>query len=335
MTSETLFSSYQPIEQYIRLLQANHQCDTKAAIRIKAIDAFLMKQFAAYYPVKPTIVDVAAESTLGASTIFWLAHPAVEQVIVPYDDTTHSDWLSWLQGAKKLMTLDNDLLILPQGNTDLSSRWLAVKARLNPLSPPIFVLAVPEIWTGGVKSILEMLLTLVPEPLVFLFPIGAIGRSTLLDVALSTCSPSSPYQLTVMRDISFFFAGSQLGLIYKKDNHIIPDILSRMRQLYEGNLDLLTLLENSISWQVAHQSEKVAQIQHETVPLVPPPYPEPLLSGRLIQRGYRALVPSGLRQSLWDVSVSMTAGVRNNYHKIIPLKTRLVLRDIRILLIGR
>ena len=269
------------------------------------------------------------------STVFWLAHSGVQQVIVPYDEKTHLDWLSWLQSAKKSMALDNDLLILPQGDADLSSRWLDVESRLDPLSPPLFVVAVPEIWANGMKSILETLLTLVPEPLIFLFPIGAIGRSTLLDVALSTCLPSSPYQLTVMRDISFFFAGSQLGLIYKRDNHIVPDILRRMGQLYDGNFDLLTLLEKNIGWQVAHQSEKVAHIQHETVPLVPPPYPEPLLSGRLIQRGYRALVPSGVRQSLWHKSVSMTTGVRNNYHKIIPLKTRLVLRDIRILLLGR
>ncbi|MCB0208453.1 MAG: hypothetical protein KDJ52_03970 [Anaerolineae bacterium] len=335
MTSETLFSSYQPIDQYLRLLHADRHRVVRAAISIQAVDAFLMKQLAAYYPVKPTIIDLAAESTLGASPVFWLAHPAVQQVIVPYDDNTNPDWLAWLQDAKKSMALDNELLILPQAKADLSSRWRDVETHLNSLSPSIIVLAVPEIWTGGVKSILETLLTRVPEPLIFLFPIGAIGRSTLLDVALSICAPNSPYQLTAMRDISFFFANSQLGLIYKRDNHIIPDILSRMWQLYEGNFDLLSLLENNIGWQVANQSEKVAQIQQETVPLVPPPYPEPLLSGRLIQRGYRALVPSGLRKNLWDVSVSMTTGVRDNYHKVIPLKTRLVLRDIRILLLGR
>lgn len=336
MTTETLFSSYQPIEQYLKLIHTTHHHDVTAVTSIKALDAFLMKQLAAYYPVEPTIIDLAAEVTLGASTIFWLAHPGIRQVIVPSGNNANPDWVPWVQGAQKSMALNNNLLILPpQADLDRSGKWAAIESHLNPLSPPMFVLAVSDTWAVGVKAILEWLLTLVSEPVIFLFPIGPIGRSSLLEVALSVCSPDSPYQLTVMRDISFFFAASQLALICNRGNHFIPDILTRIRQLYQGNFDPLLLLEKSINWQIDNQSEKVAQLQQEIIPLIPPPYPEPLLTGRVIQRAYHALVPVGVRQHLWNLSVSMTAGLRNYYHKTVPLKTRLMLRDIRVLLLGR
>jgi hypothetical protein len=335
MTTETLFSSYQPIEQYLKLIHATHQGNVTAALDIKAIDAFLMKQMSAYYPVEPTIIDLAAEVTLGASTIFWLAHPGIQQVIAPHRDDANPDWVPWVQGAQKSMELNDNLVILPQAGLDPANGWAVIKSHLNPLSPPIFVLAISDTRAGGVKATIESLLTLVAEPVIFLAPIGAIGQSSLLEVALSVCSLDTPYQLTVMRDISFFFAASQLGLIYKRDNHFMPDMLNRIRQPYEGNFDLLSMLEQSIGWQVANQSEKVAQIQQDMPLIVPPPYPEPLLTGRLIQRGYRTLVPSGARQHIWDWSVSMTAGLRNYYYKTIPLKTRIALRDIRVLLIGR
>lgn len=53
MNIETLFSSYQVIDQHLRIMGLIN-INPKLEVRLAAVDGFLMKQLAMFYPVAPT-----------------------------------------------------------------------------------------------------------------------------------------------------------------------------------------------------------------------------------------------------------------------------------------
>src|SRR5690606_13800974 len=137
MRTETLYSSYQPIQQYRHLLTEMVGEWVQPVIELRAIDAFLMKQMVSSYPIKPTVIDVAAAATLGASTIFWAAHPGIQHLyIMPTGDPP--DWRPLVNGAMKTMALPGDEITYCDGN------WATLQEELNPLCPPMAMLGADD-----------------------------------------------------------------------------------------------------------------------------------------------------------------------------------------------
>ncbi len=137
MYIETLSSSYQPIEEYRQLLTQMLGEGVHAGIELKAIDAFLMKQMVSSYPIKPTVIDVAAAATLGSSTVFWAAHPGIQHLyIMPTGDP--DSWRPLVNGAMKTMELPGEEITYCDGN------WATLQEELNPLCPPMAMLGVDD-----------------------------------------------------------------------------------------------------------------------------------------------------------------------------------------------
>jgi len=58
---------------------------------------------------------------------------------------------------------------------------------------------------------------------------------------LEFCAHSKAHRLTVLRELGPFFASCQLALIYPAGNQDVPVVLERIRQLFDGNLSVVTL----------------------------------------------------------------------------------------------
>jgi hypothetical protein len=162
-----------------------------------------------------------------------------------------------------------------------------------------------------------------------------MATSRVFNAAWQICNFDTHYCLTPAREISPYFFQSQLGILYRREGSHIPYVLIRIRQLFEGNFDFLTLLGNNINAQVQQHSLKVRELEKELVdyPIHAPP--EPGLSGQIIRNTYRGLVPEKVRLAFKNMRQSIFDRFRGVYHQAVPMHTRLALRDFRVRLIGR
>jgi len=240
MYTETLSSSYQPIDQYRQLLSQMLGAGFHPDIELKAIDAFLMKQMVGSYPIKPTVIDVAAAATLGSSTIFWAAHPGIQHLyIMPTGDP--DSWQPLVNGAMKTMALSDEEITYCDGN------WATLQEDLNPLCPPMAMLGVDDDIAFTLPELLNTVLNLHPHIVVFLFPLGDTANSRVFNSAWQVCNFDSHFCLTPAREVSPYFFQSQMAILYRREGSHIPYVMARIRQLFEGNFDLLTLLESHIT----------------------------------------------------------------------------------------
>src|SRR5258706_3369238 len=111
MTSETIFSSYRRIEQYHHLIEQAQGARLYPPVALSPIDAFLMRLLVAYYPVRPQLIDLAADLTFGASAILWAdTHPSIHQVFVTQtnrENHTQFDWRAFFPDALEIMGLSS------------------------------------------------------------------------------------------------------------------------------------------------------------------------------------------------------------------------------------
>lgn len=328
MRTETLFSSYEPIHQYEQLLQQMLGEGVRPVIELKAIDAFLMKQMVSSYPIKPTVIDVAAAATLGSSTVFWAAHPGIQHLyIMPTGDP--DAWRPLVNGAMKTMALPDEEITFCDGN------WATLQKELNPLCPPMAMLGVDDDIAFNLPELLNTILNLHPHILVFLFPVGDIATSRVFNAAWQVCNFDSYFCLTPAREISPYFFHSQMTILYRREGSHIPYVMARIRQLFEGNFDFLTLLENLVDEKVATHSVKVRELEKILVdyPIHAPPEPGP--TGRFIRNSYEKIVPEKMRLTFRDARQGFFDLFRGAYHSAVPMRTRLAIRDFRVRLIGR
>ncbi len=328
MRTETLYSSYQPIQQYRHLLTQMVGEWVQPVIELRAIDAFLMKQMVSSYPIKPTVIDVAAAATLGASTIFWAAHPGIQHLyIMPTGDP--ADWRPLVNGAMKTMALPGDEITYCDGN------WATLQEELNPLCPPMAMLGADDDIVFNLPELLNTVLNLHPHILVFLFPVGDTATSRVFSAAWQVCNFDSNFCLTPAREISPYFFQSQMAILYRREGSHIPYVTARIRQLFEGNFDFLTFLESHVTEKVQQHSVKVRQMEAELVdyPIHAPP--EPGVSGRIIRNTYHKIIPLRARLAFKEARQSFFDLFRKTYHQAIPMRTRLAMRDFRVRLIGR
>lgn len=242
MDKETIFTAYRPVEAYWRAVQ-NTLGETPAPpIRLRPIDAYLMRQVAALYPAKPLIIDLAAAQTWGASTVLWAsAFPLIEGVIVPGDnDDSGAAWRGWLANAPSALNLPPDALTLSAAPFASPDGWPAVRAKIGPFTPVIFSLPMPDV--PEFAAVLDWALNLHPQPILLAFPAGQAGNSPALAAALNRIGPDSAYRFALAREYSPFFAESQLAAITRRENGHVSAIWRRVAQLYAGNFGFVTTI---------------------------------------------------------------------------------------------
>ncbi len=261
MNTETIFSSYKPIEQYLELLQTAR--GIVPSVLIRGIDAFLMRQIVLCYPSAPTVVDLAGAATVGASTVFWAWMAGSMQMAVgmqpAWDVNVVEGWPSLASDGSSAQNI-HPLPFIGSESLEMPGEWAITKAELsiNSLSPLFFTLAQTDGTPAEIQKRIECLLNLERNAVILLFPIGTTGESAALEAALNVCRIGSDYRLSLMREVSPFFATSQLAVISRRDNQHIPSILDRIRALYDGNFNYLALAEENIKLHL--QSAKIQSV---------------------------------------------------------------------------
>jgi len=259
----TITSCYQPVEGYLRFLQQAGA--PQAEVLLRPLDSFLLRQYVAYCSARPTVIDLAAEATLGASTVMWLSYADVTYTVTPLPRWQPSTF-KW---RSLLLELQNELTIVTSGLQD--SPVLDLKESSDSLhhqsySPRLYCLAQKVDAIPALSEVLNVLLRWHSQASVMFFPLGLIGESRLLEEALSFCMKHPSYRLTALRELSPFFASSQLGLIYPVQEEEVGKILQRLRQLYEGNFEFLSLVNHSTT--LARENARLLRQQEEAAPLL-------------------------------------------------------------------
>jgi hypothetical protein len=243
-TLATIFEAYRPVEQYLQHVEIDREY---LQASMTPLDAFLMRQVAAYYPKPPVVVDLAAGATHGASVVFWATQPHVLAVIASgaSSDAT-CDWQSQVREVLRETHDDRKQIVFAGREHTEPATWKELLSPANQHAPLLVTLNVTQSGIAQIPSRLNEIFDQEPDASVFVFPLGPIGTCAALAQLIAFCGPDTPYSIIATREISPFLATSRLGIIGKVGHSYLPPILQRLRQLFEGNFQFLSMVNTVI-----------------------------------------------------------------------------------------
>jgi hypothetical protein len=276
----TLFDCYKPVERYTRLARLPGRPP------IEPLDAFLMHQVAALYPQEPAVVDLAADATGGATAAFWAAHPAVGHVRVPPAVPVEAGGRgAWRRQFADVMSA----LAAPPDAWSLDDTPPALCEDDGPPGGgvPLLVSAfAPDTSPADVQRLLQQTLALYRDATVLLLGVGRAGDGPALEGAVSFCSHDSPHRLLLARELSPFFAASQLAVISARGDERAGVVLRRIAGTFEGNFQFLSLAEQVVT---AAQRAEAAPESAAAPPAPAQPQPPAVDYPGLVERIRRAV----------------------------------------------
>jgi len=246
--SPTLTTCYQPSVNYRKLISDVPGCRDTPDVSFDALDAWLLYHIAAFYPARPTVIDLAADATLGASIAFWGAQSEIRKVIAPRtgkERRSVKEWRKIFPQAAQELGLRRSKWSLPDNSIDLPGGWEEINRGLDRFSPLFFMLAVNNDEVDHVATRLTTIFAQCASAVVFVLPLGLIGSSQLLETIVAFAHTGSAYRVTALRESSPFCARSDVAVVYQRENMVLPDVFERLHQLLDGNFQFLNLLETA------------------------------------------------------------------------------------------
>lgn len=347
MTKETIFSAYEPIERYL------HYAETTDALAVQPVDALLLRLLSSFHEHAPMVVDLAADATGGATAALWASnHPRYAlKTVIPAVSGASNGWRAGWPDAARALGFAADAVTLSEESIDTPGAW----ERLNPARTyrgPLFITAAfpadPQTTAAALRERLCALFDLHPRAVIFALPAGPAGNPALARAAQDLAdAPDAQWNSLTPRDLSPYFAFSQMIIAHRRDDNALPEALSRIVTLYEGNYTPLELLRAHFDLMLQNKQLK-AQIDEARWMREEAIEARRRLEGQLSQLGAgapaapsnnTALVPATPREPVPD-SVplplrGMFRAARGTYRGFVPLRTRLRLRDTRRRLLGR
>jgi len=243
----TMFSIYEPIEHYVNShLSA---LDDPASPRVcpSELDLFLLHKLLAYYPVRPRVLDMAADATSGVSSLFFAAEPQVRDVRI-FRSTVGVDpnWLPLFQEA--LADLDiPEAPVWSVVDVDHVGDCLVASEKNKLHFPTLALLAADELAEPErLTGVLDELFAFQNDVVVAIIPLGRIGESAVLETLIADCAAKKSRRLTALREVCPFTAASRIGLVYHVANSFMNDILGQLARSFQGNFQFLTLVRDLI-----------------------------------------------------------------------------------------
>jgi hypothetical protein len=238
MTTTTIFTAHRPVAAYLRLPHPS-----PPDVLLRGLDSFLLRQSAGFYPVPPTFIDLAADATGGASALLALAHRDLfHAVYVPIQGGAPAPWRSTFAGALSLLGYTD---AAPDLDTPLD-----LDADLNPLSPPLFLLAPGETPTADVIAQVTPLLEAHPQAALYL-----LGGAHRLAVAAELAAAG--YIVTDTREVHPLFKASTLTVA--AHDTTAADVLQRIGFLFDGNLN-----HTSLPASIQSLADKLGEMKPDT-----------------------------------------------------------------------
>jgi hypothetical protein len=259
----SILKIYQPIEGYWESFAPAPARDLPVEQALDPFDALLVSLALDMVPGFPVLVDLAAESTAGASSVLGLTHSHVRNVVTVASraSTAAARAVSALRGyvstrgqrqgqAQGLAPFD----VVP---IEELSATLSDRSR----SSVIILADARESDPVELVNLIGRWLEELPEVLVLLLGLGRVGESRVFGPLLGLCSEDSGKRFTLFRELGEVLAASNLALVARDDHPYAGDILLRIRGLYVGNFSFLNLLQsvNHTAMQEARVDDEVAR----------------------------------------------------------------------------
>ena len=255
----TVFSIYEPIEHYMDSHIPTLGNSESPRVCPGALDFFLLHKLLTHYPLRPRVVDMAADATCGASTLFFATEPYVRDICVlrsRANADARPDWLPLFQDALS----DLDLPEAPSWSIVAAERvadGLAALEKNGLYLPMLVFLAADDLAAEGrLDATLDELFQFQNDVVVAVFPLGRIGESAVLETLITHCAARKSRRLMALREVCPFTAASQIGLVYHSSNSAMDDILGQLASLFEGNFQFLSLTRELTTSHIEFERER-------------------------------------------------------------------------------
>jgi hypothetical protein len=258
----SILTIYRPVEEYWSSLGLARAHGPDAGRVLDPFDALLTHLVLDLAPGFPVLVDLAAETTAGASSVIGLTHPHVRRVVAVSRDVSRGAdrTLSALRGyarsrATGLAPLDLvPIEEMPACLSDLAGVVILADARGGN--------------TSNLADDLRRWLDERPDALVLVLGLGLVGECPMIESLLRLCSRDSGRRFRLFRELGEVLAASHLGMVARHDHPFAGEVLLRLKLLYDGNFHFLDLLK-SVN-QAAMQASQVDAEVMKTHPLSRP-----------------------------------------------------------------
>ena len=247
----SVLSIFGPIERYQVEMDKRGPFLGDSVAALEPLDAYLAHLLVNVHPGEPSIVDLAAEATAGASTILGLLHPRqphVRAIGGPPSSESHA-YRNLVEAFLQRQEKDRSFLQwLPDGEPTAERR--------GEIDVIVFVTASKP----GVDAVVERWLNHLPSAIVFVFGLGPVGDCAALDALMQRFPTSSTRRLTLLRESAEALSFSRLGVIAERDNAMAEAALWRLRQLFTSNYSFLGLLRSATETAIrASESDRVVR----------------------------------------------------------------------------
>ena len=259
----SILTVYRPIADYWASIGPERDQGQDVERLLDPFDALLIHLVLDLTPGSPVLVDLAAGTTAGASSVIGLTHPQVRRVVAVTRpgslvvDRAVSALRGFVRGrATGFAPLD--VLPIAEMPAGLSDR-----AR-------IVILA--DVRGGDVAELaasLRLWLDEMPDALVLLLGLGKVGECPGIEAMLELCPGDSGRRFRLFRELGEILAASHLGILVRDDHPHADEILLRLRLLYDGNFRFLDLLRsvNQAAMQDAQVDDEVLKTHPLSRPL--------------------------------------------------------------------
>lgn len=224
MIAATISEVYQPIARF--LAQTDDAADAPPGA-LSPLDAFLLLQVVRFLPTPPQVIDFAAAATSGATAVIWASNRRAIQTAQIVVDATAGRGLE--ERLHNLGLATDALAFTPPA------------VRTDGKLAPRLIVAPPD----QAASSAAMLAQAEATCLVVL-GLGSVGDSPALETLLTSAGSTTPYRLTLLRELAPALATSQLAVVQRRDWPEGAAMLERLAALFRGNLDFLRLAHENV-----------------------------------------------------------------------------------------
>jgi hypothetical protein len=232
----SIMTVFQPIEQYRADLGKRGPFSASAAATLEPLDAYLAHLFLSGHPGEPTLIDLAAESTAGASTLLGLLHSRVSRVLAVGGP---------LPGDRRAYRGAVEDFLHRQGKTLSCLEWLPHAQQTPELKDEADAILFLDAGRPTVDAEVEHWLNVLPDAVVLVFGLGAVGDCATIDALLQRFPSGSRRRFTLLRDCGEVLSASRLGMVVDRNNSSADVALARLKQWFTGNCSYLGLLRSA------------------------------------------------------------------------------------------
>jgi hypothetical protein len=259
----SILTIYRPVEEYWGSFRPVNDHGPDPGLVLDPFDALLIHLVLELAPGFPILVDLAAESTAGASSVIGLTHPHVRRVVaVARGGSLAADRaVSALRGYVRGRT---------PGLAPLDV--FPLEEMVASLADQAQVVILADARGGDAADLADNIrpwLDELPDALVLLLGLGRVGECPAIELLLRACPHDSGRQFRLFRELGEVLAVSQLGMVARHDHAHAGEILQRLQLLYDGNFHFLDLLKsaNLAAMQATQVDAEVMKIHPLSRPL--------------------------------------------------------------------